>query len=282
MKNCILLFILLNLFFAEIGIGQTGELNSLKLEGKSEFIEKHENDDTIYITKNHRFNYIFLNIFDKFQTLILSQNFKNEFVYGTEGVDSECKIEAYLAEMDHYKKIWEYQDNFDDGDFNDEFYILTNYGCCGEAPIYKYLDIRTGKELFMTTGNIIKIYYDTNGNKLIISFLSKDSAVRTEELTQIKSGGLLNIYNTEYQSLITYGIESKVKRSFYPKLYLKNETTNDTLDSINLKPFESNNYLFYLEIDPKNFLKFKVDRFSVKIPDTFENDLFIVEKLKSN
>ena len=91
---------------------------------------------------------------------------------------------------------------------------------------------------------------------------------------------MLNIYDTENQSHTSYEVVSKVKKSFYPQLYLKKASSEEKLNKIELKRLATDKYQFYLEIDPNNSLTFNVGRFNISIPDNFSNELFTVNRLR--
>ncbi len=195
------------------------------LKNESSFNIFKENDRTILNPVNSSYDFAYTHINKEFSPIVISKQTNTKYTYGDEGSIAEILIKAYQYKDFQKSFLWEKKYNYNEGEiYNRNCYKLIDYGCCGAASTFLFLDLFTGKELFLSTHDFVEIYNHNEGNVFLVSYLSRESMKFEFDKYPKNVTGIFQIYNMNLNYLRSWIVESNDESLFlWPELFFESD-----------------------------------------------------------
>ena len=134
--------------------------------------DKQNQQRTTITNRRFLYNYIYEN--DGEYAQILLEEIQGEFYSPGEPLGSTVKIKAFHENST--KQDWEFSTKGDRGEVSDQFYKVTNFGCCDSRDTFTWFSLRNGQRQFTSNFDLIKI-----GESYFAYHDSYSSVVRPDE-----------------------------------------------------------------------------------------------------
>jgi hypothetical protein len=123
-------------------------------------------DASTYVTENRSFRFAeVLGDTGNYEAeLLLEEAYHNERTNGIEGVRGNTTVKAWtLGRSGHRELRYTFQENGNEGDVEDRFFRVTAWGCCDIPTVYSYYNVLTGKKVFVSNAELLKVWGDGDG-----------------------------------------------------------------------------------------------------------------------
>jgi len=219
------LFITALLLAAPVCIaGQTRD--GLDRTATSSIKTSRDKDGTPVVTTiNRRFTYVDMPTQPLPAALLLLEEFRRDHKVGIEGGKGSVKVDGWF-EPNLSNKAWTIDQDGDEGQVFDEFYLVTKYGCCAQIATNIFFNLETGRRVFSSTGKLSSVIVPNTGLYRYIAFHSHDAVIPALESHRDDFRGLLQ-YGTPTTPLWKLAIYSNAE----PIVRIKFQYQNKIIDS---------------------------------------------------
>lgn len=170
---------------------------------------RDKDGNPVVTTINRRFTYVDMPTQPLPGALLLLEEFRRDHKAGTEGGKGSVRVDAWF-EPNLSKKAWTIEQDGDEGQVFDEFYLVTKHGCCAQIATNFFFDLETGQRVFSSTGKMSTVIVPNTGMYRYVAFHSHDAVVPALEPHRDDFRGLLQ-YGTPTNPLWKLAIYSKVE-----------------------------------------------------------------------
>ncbi len=213
----------------------------------------------VVTTINRRFTYVDMPTQPLPGALLLLEEFRRDHKLGTEGGKGFVKVDAWF-EPNLSKKAWSIEQDGDEGQVFDEFYLVTKYGCCASIATNFFFNLETGRRVFSSTGKLASVIVPNTGLYRYVAFHSHNAITAALEPYRDDFRGLLQ-YGSSTTPLWKLAIYSKAE----PIIRVKLQYQNKTVDS---------DSLMLWGVDGKND-KSSLSRFAIIVSMDFAGDIVL-------
>jgi hypothetical protein len=123
-------------------------------------------DAWTYVTENRSFRFAEV-LGDKGNyeaVLLLEEAYHNERTDSVEGVRGSATVKAWTVKRDGERELrWTFQETGNEGDVEGRFFRVTAWGCCDIPTVYSYYNVLTGKKLYVSNSDLLKVWGDGDG-----------------------------------------------------------------------------------------------------------------------
>ncbi len=119
-----------------------------------------------YVTENRsfRFTEVLGDTGDYEAVLLLEETYHNERTDGIEGVRGNATVKAWTVNRDGGRGLrWTFQETGNEGEVEDRFFRVTAWGCCDIPTAYSYYNVLTGKKVYISNSDLLKVWGDGEG-----------------------------------------------------------------------------------------------------------------------
>jgi hypothetical protein len=96
--------------------------------------------------------------------LLFEEAYHNERTDGIEGMRGSATIKAWTIKRDGGRELrWTFRENGNEGDVEDRFFRVTAWGCCDMPTVYSYYNVLTGKKVYFSNSDLLKVWGDGDG-----------------------------------------------------------------------------------------------------------------------
>jgi len=123
-------------------------------------------DAWTYVTENRSFRFaeVLGDTGNYEAVLLLEETYHNERTDGIEGMQGNATVKAWTVERDGERELrWTFQQTGNEGDIEDRFFRVTAWGCCDIPTVYSYYNVLTGKKLYVSNSDLLKVWGDGDG-----------------------------------------------------------------------------------------------------------------------
>ena len=123
-------------------------------------------DAWTYLTENRSFRFaeVLGDTGNYEAVLLLEEAYRNERTDGVEGVQGHATVKAWTVKRDGERELrWTFQETGNEGDMEDRFFRVTAWGCCDIPTVYSYYNVLTGKKLYVSNSDLLKVWGDGDG-----------------------------------------------------------------------------------------------------------------------
>lgn len=123
-------------------------------------------DAWTYVTENRSFGFaeVLGDTGNYEAVLLLEEAYRNERTDGIEGVQGNATVKAWTVKRDGERELrWTFQETGNEGDVEDRFFRVTAWGCCDIPTVYSYYNVLTGKKLYVSNSDLLKVWGDGDG-----------------------------------------------------------------------------------------------------------------------
>jgi len=123
-------------------------------------------DAWTYVTENRSFRFaeVLGDTGNYEAVLLLEETYHNERTDGIEGMQGNATVKAWTVERDGERELrWTFQQTGNEGDIEDRFFRVTAWGCCDIPTVYSYYNVLTGKKLYDSNSDLLKVWGDGDG-----------------------------------------------------------------------------------------------------------------------
>jgi hypothetical protein len=119
-----------------------------------------------YITENSSFRFAdVLGDTGQYEAVLLFEEaYHNERTDGIEGVRGNATVKAWTVKRDGMRELrWTFQEAGNEGEVEGRFFRVTAWGCCDIPTVYSYYNVLTGKKLYVSNSDLLKVWGDGDG-----------------------------------------------------------------------------------------------------------------------
>jgi hypothetical protein len=123
-------------------------------------------DAWTYVTENRSFRFaeVLGDTGNYEAVLLLEEAYRNERTDGIEGVQGNATVKAWTVKRDGERELrWTFQETGNEGDVEGRFFRVTAWGCCDIPTVYSYYNVLTGKKLYVSNSDLLKVWGDGDG-----------------------------------------------------------------------------------------------------------------------
>lgn len=123
-------------------------------------------DAWTYVTENRSFRFaeVLGDAGNYEAVLLLEEAYRNERTDGIEGVQGNATVKAWTLKRDGKREVrWTLQQVGNEGHVEDRFFRIAEWGCCDIPTFYSYYDVLTGKKLYISNCDLVKVWGDGDG-----------------------------------------------------------------------------------------------------------------------
>jgi hypothetical protein len=123
-------------------------------------------DAWTYVTENRSFRFAeVLGDTGNYEAeLLLEEAYHNERTDGIEGVRGNTTVKAWTLEHGSQRKLrWTFHEAGNEGELEDRFFRVTAWGCCDIPTVYSYYNVLTGKKVYFSNSELLKVWGDGEG-----------------------------------------------------------------------------------------------------------------------
>jgi len=123
-------------------------------------------DAWTYVTENRSFRFaeVLGDPGNYEAVLLLEEAYRNERTDGIEGVQGNATVKAWTVKRDGERELrWTFQETGNEGDVEGRFFRVTAWGCCDIPTVYSYYNVLTGKKLYVSNSDLLKVWGDGDG-----------------------------------------------------------------------------------------------------------------------
>jgi len=123
-------------------------------------------DAWTYVTENRSFRFaeVVGDTGNYEAVLLLEEAYRNERTDGIEGVQGNATVKAWTFKRDGERELrWIFQETGNEGDVGGRFFRVTAWGCCDIPTVYSYYNVLTGKKLYVSNSDLLKVGGDGDG-----------------------------------------------------------------------------------------------------------------------
>ena len=123
-------------------------------------------DAWTYVTENRSFRFaeVLGDTGNYEAVLLLEETYHNERTDGIEGVQGNATVKAWTVERDGERELrWTFHDSGNEGELEGRFFRVTAWGCCDIPTVYSYYNVLTGKKLYVSNSDLLKVWGDGDG-----------------------------------------------------------------------------------------------------------------------
>jgi len=189
---------------------------------------RDKDGNPVITTINRRFTYVDMPTQPLPGALLLLEEFRRDRKSGTEGGNGFVKVDAWF-EPNLSRRAWTIEQDGDEGQVFDEFYLVTKHGCCASIATNFFFNLETGRRVFSSTGRLSTVIVPNTGLYRYVAFHSHNAIVPALESRGDDFRGLLQ-YGTPTTPVWRLAIYSKAE----PIIRIKFRYENKMVDSDSL------------------------------------------------
>jgi hypothetical protein len=100
----------------------------------------------------------------------------------SEGLTGAIALEGWVDSFEAGRApTWQSQGEGHEGRVDGNFYRITKQGCCGATPASAYFNLLSGKKMFESTPDLIRVEVPNTANVRYVAFLDTQSSMNPEE-----------------------------------------------------------------------------------------------------
>jgi hypothetical protein len=125
-------------------------------------------DAWTYVTENRSFRFaeVLGDTGNYEAVLLLEETYHNESTDGIEGVRGNATVKAWTVKRDGERELrWTFQETGNEGDVEDRFFRVAAWGCCDIPTVYSYYNVLTGRKLYVSNSDLLKVWVDEDGTQ---------------------------------------------------------------------------------------------------------------------
>jgi hypothetical protein len=126
----------------------------------------HGKDGSTYVTENRSFRFAeVLGDNGNYEAvLLLEETYHNERTDFIEGVRGKATVKAWTLEGGRQRELrWIFHETGNEGEVEGRFFRVTAWGCCDIPTVYSYYNVLTGKKLYVSNSDLLKVWGDGDG-----------------------------------------------------------------------------------------------------------------------
>ena len=126
----------------------------------------HGKDGWTFITENRSFRFAeVLGDNGNYEAvLLLEETYHNERTDFLEGVRGKATVKAWTQEVGRPRELrWIFHETGNEGEVEGRFFRVTAWGCCDIPTVYSYYNVLTGKKLYVSNSDLLKVWGDGDG-----------------------------------------------------------------------------------------------------------------------
>jgi hypothetical protein len=126
----------------------------------------HGKDGSTYVTENRSFRFAeVLGDNGNYEAvLLLEETYHNERTDFIEGVRGKATVKAWTLERGRQRELrWIFHGTGNEGEVEGRFFRVTAWGCCDIPTVYSYYNVLTGKKLYVSNSDLLKVWGDGDG-----------------------------------------------------------------------------------------------------------------------
>jgi len=126
----------------------------------------HGKDGSTYVTENRSFRFAeVLGDDGNYEAvLLLEETYRNERTDFIEGVRGKATVKAWTLERGRQRELrWTFHETGNEGEVEGRFFRVTAWGCCDIPTVYSYYNVLTGKKLYVSNSDLLKVWGDGDG-----------------------------------------------------------------------------------------------------------------------
>lgn len=126
----------------------------------------HGKDGSTYVTENRSFRFAeVLGDSGNYEAvLLLEETYHNERTDFMEGVRGKATVKAWTLERGRQRELrWIFHETGNEGEVEGRFFRVTAWGCCDIPTVYSYYNVLTGKKLYVSNSDLLKVWGDGDG-----------------------------------------------------------------------------------------------------------------------
>jgi hypothetical protein len=134
--------------------------------GESSAYVIHGKDAWTYVTENRSFRFAeVLGDNGNYEAvLLLEETYHNERTDFIEGVRGKATVKAWTLERGRPRELrWTFRETGNEGEVEGRFFRVTAWGCCDIPTLYSYYNVLTGKKLYVSNSDLLKVWEDGDG-----------------------------------------------------------------------------------------------------------------------
>jgi hypothetical protein len=123
-------------------------------------------DAWTYVTENRSFRYAeVLGDEGNYEAiLLLEETYHNEHTDFLEGVRGNATVKAWTLKPGRQRELrWTFHETGNEGEVEGRFFRVTAWGCCDIPTVYSYYNVLTGKKLYVSNSDLLKVWGDGDG-----------------------------------------------------------------------------------------------------------------------
>ena len=123
-------------------------------------------DAWTYVTENRSFRFAdVLGDTGNYEAVLLfEETYRNERTDGIEGMRGNAMIKAWTIKRSGERELrWTFRENGNEGGVEDRFFRVTAWGCCDIPIVYSYYNVLTGKKVYFSNSDLLKVWGDGEG-----------------------------------------------------------------------------------------------------------------------
>lgn len=147
------------------GLG-TGKKNAPPYRAESSAYVIKGKNRTTYVTENRsfRFEEVLGDNGNYEAVLLLEETYRNERTDFIEGVQGDATVKAWTLEGGRRRDLrWTFHETGNEGEVEGRFFRVTAWGCCDIPTVYSFYNILTGKKLYVSNSDLLKVWGDGDG-----------------------------------------------------------------------------------------------------------------------
>ncbi len=114
--------------------------------------------------------------------VLLREQFTQSGCTNSEGLTGTVAVEGWVDRFEAGRlPSWQAQAEGHEGKIDGNFYKVTKRGCCGATPASVYFNLLSGKRVFESTVELIRINVPNTGNSRYVAFLDTWSISKPDE-----------------------------------------------------------------------------------------------------
>ncbi len=123
-------------------------------------------DGSTYVTENRSFRFAeVLGDEGNYEAmLLLEETYHNEHTDFIEDVRGNTTVKAWTLKPGRQRELrWTFHETGNEGEVEGRFFRVTAWGCCDIPTVYSYYSVLTGKKLYVSNSDLLKVWGDGDG-----------------------------------------------------------------------------------------------------------------------